>query len=417
MYCLNEASKRDVAAWIADHRPGTTLAREFYVEPAVYALELERIWRRGWLFVGHTCEIPAAGDYFTFAVDYDSLIVVRDDDRQIRALWNVCRHRGTQMCTEQSGHVGRFVCPYHQWTYRRNGDLAACRGMHDEIDKQTLGLLPAHVRELEGFIFVCLDDDPPAFDPLADQAAELLRPQGLDRARVAKAVDYLVDANWKLVWENNRECYHCNANHPQYIQANFDHYNADDTSPRIRDQIEAAIARTENSLAAAGLAYSHKDSGMCGFPDAEQNIWYAANRTPLVEGFVSETMDGSQVAPLMGDYESAETGTLRFRTMPNMWFHASCDHAVSTRLLPAGLNATQVRVTWLVDAEAKEGVDYQLEDVMPFWQFTSEQDWELCKRAQQGVLSSRYISGPLSRHKEYNVDSFIRWTLHQLSQD
>ena len=75
---------------------------------------------------------------------------------------------------------------------------------------------------------------------------------------------------------------------------------------------------------------------MTQFPDADRNGWFAANRTPLVEGYVSETMDGRQVAPLMGDYTDADVGTLRIRTLPNMWHHASCDHAVTTRLLPAG---------------------------------------------------------------------------------
>jgi Rieske 2Fe-2S family protein len=99
-----------------------------------------------------------------------------------------------------------------------------------------------------------------------------------------------------------------------------------------------------------------------------------------------------------------------------MWFHASCDHAVSTRLLPTGLQRTAVRVTWLVDEKAVEGRDYRLEDIMPFWQLTSEQDWELCVRAQKGVNSSHYVPGPFSTYKEYNVDSFVRWCLHQLAE-
>ena len=109
---------------------------------------------------------------------------------------------------------------------------------------------------------------------------------------MAKIVDYEVAANWKIVWENNRECYHCNVNHPQYIKANFDHYNADDTNERIQARISTAVARSEEKWAAAGLAVSHRRSGMTQFPDVERNGWYSANRTPLVEGYVSETIDG-----------------------------------------------------------------------------------------------------------------------------
>ena len=156
---------------------------------------------------------------------------------------------------------------------------------------------------------------------------------------------------------------------------------------------------------------------MAPFPDPEQNLWYAANRTTLVDGYLSESMDGRQVAPLMGDYHNADVGTLRMRTMPNFWNHSSCDHAVSTRLLPAGPQRTNIRLIWLVDKDAVEGTDYELEDVMPFWQLTSEQDWELCERAQRGVNSSHYTPGPYSTHKEYNVDGFVRWYLRQLAEE
>jgi Rieske 2Fe-2S family protein len=399
---------------IAARTPGYSLAGEFYSSDAVYRSELDRIWRRGWLFVGHTCEIPRAGDYLTFAVDADSLIVIRDDEGEINALWNVCRHRGTQICDEPHGKAGRLVCPYHQWTYARDGSLVSCRGMQEDVDKGQLGLLRAEARQVAGMIFVSLSENPPDFQAAAESLGPVVQPQGLERAKVAKIVDYDVAANWKIVWENNRECYHCNVNHPEYIKANFDHYNADDTSERIQARISDAVARSEEKWAAAGLAVSHHRTGMTEFPGPGPSGWFAANRTPLVEGFKSETLDGRQAAPLMGDYTDADVGTLRVRTLPNLWNHSSCDHAVSTRLLPAGRNRTAIRVTWLVDENAIEGRDYQLADLMPFWQLTSEQDWRLCEQVQIGVNSSRYLPGPLSTYKEYNVDAFLRWYLEQL---
>jgi Rieske 2Fe-2S family protein len=412
---LTAQENQSLRELIAAREPGYGLPGEFYSSEAVYRAELERIWRRGWLFVAHTCEIPAPGDYLTFCVDADSLIVIRDDDGSIKALWNVCRHRGTQICSEPQGKVGRLVCPYHQWAYGRDGSLVSCRGMQEDLDKSQLGLLRAPVRELAGMIFVSLADNPPDFDAAAVAVGPVLRPQGLDRAKVAKIVDYEVAANWKIVWENNRECYHCNVNHPQYIKANFDHYNADDTNERVRSRLEKAVAHSEQKWAEAGLAVSHRQSGMTQFPGPGPDGWFAANRTPLVEGFHSETLDGRQAAPLMGDYTDADVGTLRVRTLPNMWNHSSCDHAVTTRLLPAGRLRTAVRVTWLVDRDAVEGRDYRLEDLMPFWQLTSEQDWALCEQAQKGMSSSHYLPGPFSTYKEYNVDAFVRWCLEQLS--
>lgn len=414
MSSLSAHDSQRIAELIASRQANYSLPRGFYSEEAIYQAELDAVWRRGWLFVGHTCEIAEPGDYITFAVANDSLIVIRGDNGEINALWNVCRHRGTQICDEESGRAGRLVCPYHQWTYGRDGALLSCRGMQDDLDKASFGLLRAPVKQVAGLIYVSLSDNPPPFDQAASTIDCVARPQGLDRAKVAKIVDYDVAANWKVVWENNRECYHCNVNHPQYIKANFDHYNADDTSERIQAKISSAVARSEEKWANEGLAVSHRETGMTQFPDAERNCWYAANRTPLVDGYVSETMTGQQVAPLMGDYSDSDVGTLRIRTLPNMWHHASCDHAVSTRLLPAGRERTAVRVTWLVDREAVEGKDYRLEDIMPFWQLTSEQDWELCERAQMGISSSRYVPGPLSTYKEYNVDAFLRWCLYQL---
>ena len=417
MPSLTAEENKSIARLIAEREPGYSLPGEFYSSELVYRAELESIWRRGWLFVAHTCEIRSPGDYFTFSVGDDSLVVIRDDDGQIHALWNTCRHRGTQICSEGRGKVGRLVCPYHQWTYARDGSLVSCRGMQDDVDKSQLGLLRAQVRELEGLIFVSLADDPPDFGDVQEQIGPIVKPQGINRASVAKIVDYEVPANWKLLWENNRECYHCNVNHPQYIKANFDHFNADDTNERTQTRIERAVARSQEKWTSTGLAVSHHRGGMTQFPNAEKNGWFAANRTPLVEGYVSETMDGRQVAPLMGDYTDADVGTLRIRSLPNMWHHASCDHAVTTRVLPAGVHRTLVRVTWLVKENAVEGRDYRLEDIMPFWQLTSEQDWDLCAIAQKGVNSSHYVPGPYSTYKEYNVDAFVRWCLQQLTVD
>jgi Rieske 2Fe-2S family protein len=403
-----------IAALANELRPGWSLPGEFFSGDAIYRADVERIWRQGWLFAGHTCEIPQPGDYFTLEVDADSLIVIRGDDGAIRGLHNVCRHRGSLICTEAAGHSKRLVCPYHQWTYGLDGELLACRGMPDGFEKSHFGLKQLPVREVGGLIYLSLAGTPPDFEPANQLISPLVRPQGFSRAKVAKAVTYLVKANWKLIWENNRECYHCNVNHPQYIKANFDHYNADDTSPRIQAEIEAALRRNEQKRGTARLATTHKRIGMTSFPNADNNIWFSANRTPLVDGYVTESMDGKVVAPLMGDYQEPWADTLRIRTLPNFWNHSSCDHGVSTRLLPVGPQLTSVRVWWLVDAGAVEGRDYELATLMPFWQLTSEQDWEICERQQRGINSSAYSPGPYSTYKEYNVDSFVRWYLKSL---
>jgi Rieske 2Fe-2S family protein len=394
---------------------GFGLPRPFYHDELIYQADLETIWRGGWLFAGHTCQVPTPGDYFLYELEDDSVIIVRGDQGEINAFHNVCRHRGSIICAQPEGSVKRFVCPYHQWTYGRDGRLLVWRGMQEGLDKSQLGLHRVHVRQVEGLIYICLADEPPDFDPVYELLAPLIKPQGFQHAKIATIMDYEIHANWKLVWENNRECFHCNVNHPQYIKANFDHYNADDTIDRVARELALVTERSEAKWSASGLAITRDEVGMTEFPDPERNIWYSSNRTPLVDGYLSETMDGKLVAPLMGDYsDPADVGTLRMRSLPNFWNHSSCDHGVSTRLTPAGLHKTKVRLIWLVDEDAVEGRDYTLESMTPFWWLTSDQDREICENAQRGVNSRAYTPGPLSTYKEYNVDRFLRWYLRQL---
>ena len=399
---------------ITEHKAGHALQREFQTDPGIYQLDVDRIWRRGWLFAGHACQVKRPGDYFVFDVDTDSVIVIRGDDERIHALHNTCRHRGMKVCQRESGHAARIVCPYHQWSYARNGDLVACGGMDrdGDLDRRDYGLHRVHAREVGGLVFVCLAAEPIPFEPAAQALAPLLGPQGFERARVAAARDYEVRANWKLVWENNRECWHCNANHPQYVKANYDNAPIDDAA--LRREIEAQAHATSARLEADGLLIDYREAGMAPFPAPD--CWWSINRTPLVPGWVTESMDGKPVAPLMGGYSTRDVGTLRMRTMPNFWNHASSDHAVSTRLAPAGPQTTRVQVQWLVHEDAVEGTDYELDALLPFWELTSVQDWTLCEKNQAGVNSSAFTPGPYSTKREYNVIRYTEWYLHEIAR-
>ena len=120
------------------------------VDEDIYRVDLERIWRRSWLFAGHACQVPQPGDYFTFDVGTDPLIVIRGDDGAVRCLHNVCRHRGTVICDAPAGRAGKLVCPYHQWVYGRDGSLLACRGMQEDLERSTLGLKPVRTEVVGG---------------------------------------------------------------------------------------------------------------------------------------------------------------------------------------------------------------------------------------------------------------------------
>ena len=404
----------DLDALLATRRDGYGMPRDFYRTPPLYDAELAHIWRAGWLFAGFACEIAQPGDYITLSVGGSSVLVMRDDEGSVRAFHNVCRHRGTMLCRADAGHVRAIVCPYHSWTYSRAGELVNCQGMHEGVDKPALGLKPLATEVIAGLVYVSLAAEPPDARPLRDAFGIAAAPQGFERAKIAKVVDYDVAANWKLVWENNRECYHCVRCHPQYVKANFDVYDEATASPAIREKMAAAVARAQSKWAAQGIAVTHAHGGLATFPDPERNLWFAADRTVLAEGWQTESMDGRRVAPLMGSYRDADVGVLRMRSLPNFWVHASCDHAVAARLLPVDARTTRVRGYWLVDQDAREGVDYDLDTLLPFWHMTNEQDWEICRFQQMGVDSVGYEPGPLSRVKEYNVDAFIRWYLARM---
>ncbi len=401
-----------LAEALAAHRPGHALAREFHTDASIYDEEIARIWRRSWLFAGFSLEAPSQGDFFSFVLGDDSLLLVRAQDGELHALHNTCRHRGSRVCDQAAGNTTRWVCPYHQWSYALDGTLLGAGGLERELDLSDHDLVRAPVVEVGGLVYVWLGlGAPEPFGGAERALGGALAQQGLDRARIAHRVDYAVNANWKLVWENNRECWHCHVRHPEYVQANFD------AVPDTERNRELSATRAEQHRVALGVQPTvteltpdeHNQPGLYRFPAPGR--WWSANRTPLMPGFVTESLDGAPVSTLMGDYAGRDTGTLRVRTVPNMWMHASSDHAVVTRLLPAGPDLTRVSVHWLVDAAAQEGHDYTLDTLLPFWQLTSEQDWTLCERNHAGVRSPAYIPGPYSPAREYNVQAFVDWYL------
>jgi Rieske 2Fe-2S family protein len=382
-------------------RPGFSLPQPFYTADDIFRLDVERVFSRRWLFAGFSFQAPRPGDYFTFEVGDDSLIVVRSDDEQLRALFNTCRHRGSRLCNEEAGHCGKLVCPYHQWVYERDGRLASARAMGGEFEKGDYPLHAAHLEEVAGLIYVCLASEPPDFGPGRRTIEPFVAPHGLDRAKVCVRQDYIVEANWKLIFENNRECYHCPVGHPEFCRVNFDVGMPGD--PRNDDAYRETFAQMKTFWEGLGLPV-----GPVNFPDGE---WFRCARVPLREGHVTESLDGQPVAPLMGGLQERNLGSLRLINLPNAWFHFNSDNVNSTQLFPIGPHQTRARLCWLVDAAAVEGRDYQPVRVAEFWKVTTEQDWKLCENNHAGVRSSRYQPGPLSSVTEAGVEHFHQWYL------
>lgn len=201
-----------------------TLPGEYYTSPGIFATERERIFGRFWLLVGHVSELAHAGSYFLAEVDRESIVVLRDADGKVGAFHNVCRHRGSRLCTAPRGELGHALqCPYHAWTYGLDGRLvAAPRFAREEGgDTSELGLLPVQVDTWGPLVFVNPDSEaPPLLEQLED-VPERIAAAGidLDALRFHRRVEWEVEANWKISAENFLECYHCPVAHPGFSAA------------------------------------------------------------------------------------------------------------------------------------------------------------------------------------------------------
>src|SRR6266699_1286862 len=194
-----------------------TLPQHYFVSPEIFAKEQAVIFSTQWVCVGHQSEIAKAGDYFVREVAGESLIIVRDKRGEIHGFFNVCRHRGTRLCEEESGHLSAAIqCPYHAWTYGLDGRLIGAPHM-DEVagfDKADYSLHTANLALWEGFIFVNLADALTPLDKVFAPLAGKFSHWNLPQLRSAKRIEYDVRANWKLIFENYSECYHCPGVHP-----------------------------------------------------------------------------------------------------------------------------------------------------------------------------------------------------------
>ena len=388
------------------HAPGFALEREMYVDAGVFAREMERIFRERWLFAGHSCEIAQRGDYMTWEIGGAPLVVVRDESGVVRALHNVCRHRGSIVCTKDKGRAKRLVCPYHAWSYNLDGSLLRAPMMEEGFDRSRYGLKRAHAEEFDGLIFVSLATEPTPFQLLREHLSPILRTQGMGKGKIAAIRDYELNVNWKIVVENNRECYHCDANHHGYVSVQYD---TDNDNPAMQAEIAERLAECTSRWQAQGIDVSRVNTSSTSTAE-----WFRANRTPVRKGMVTESPDGAQVCRvLMGGLTDPDTGTARANTNVNFWCHANSDYAHTVRITPVTPTKTVVRGYWLVDENAVEGRDYEADRIVAFHDQVMSEDWEICRRQWRGVMSPAYEPGPYAP-KEQNVSRYIDWYMTEM---
>ena len=388
-------------------RSGFTLEQPFYTREDIFRLDLEKVVTPQWHYVDHVGQLPNRGDYLLYEFAGESVIIVRADDGELHAHFNVCRHRGSRVCLEPKGNVKRLVCPYHAWAYALDGTLRSARQMPDDFEPDDYALPSCLITVVEGLIFINFSDRESAeladMDLVSENLLPYVTPHGMTRAKIVHREVYPTYANWKLVVENFRECYHCSPSHPEYAQVN--------AYVRAGEREQGSYADTVTAWAKKNEQMG-RESGFQHFPYAPQphNAW----RMPIQEGFLTLTQDGTPAGPLMGnfkEYDGAETGVF---FGPLSCFYFGNDHATTFRFTPVSATFTEVTLTWLVHEEAVEGVDYDVDHLKWMWDVTTIQDTTIINNNQKGVNSSRYSPGRYSE-RETGSARFVAWYLSRLS--
>jgi Rieske 2Fe-2S family protein len=364
--------------------PGGPLARtlpgRFYHDPAIFALEQARLFGRLWVAVGRVDQFPAAGHYRTVRVGDESVLVVRGEDGRLRALLNVCRHRGARLCPDERGQTRTLQCRYHAWTYGLDGRLLRAPGLQDaaDFDRGAFGLVPVALDTWEGLVWVSLAADPP---PVAEQILPQLADRLGDTGRltayrmgalaVAGTLEYEVEANWKVIVENFMECYHCAPMHPELVRL----------LPAFRSG-----ATQEHGLG-----------------------------TRLADDAEALTVSGRAPAPpfpgLAPGHERHYYGMV---VRPNVFLNLLPDHVIVHTLTPVSPDRSRVRCDWLFDPGAVARPGFDAADTVALFDRVNRQDWEVCEWVQAGVRSRAFAAGGVYVPIERHIRGFNDFVLAQL---
>ena len=344
--------------------PGAkTLPRQYFISKEIFTQEQDRIFSSHWLCIGHQSQLAQARDFFVQEAAGESLIILRDQHEELRAFYNVCRHRGTRLCEEKTGQLGAAIqCPYHGWTYGLDGRLAGAPHMDKAygFDKAAHSLHTVGLALWEGFILINLASNPRPLEKVFAPLAGKFSHWNLPKLRSAQRIEYDVRANWKLIFENYSECYHCPLVHP-------------------------------------GL------SKLSPYDSAENDLCEG----PFLGGFMSInkgkslTMSGNACA--LGVNGIADPGRAHDRDrvfyysiFPNMLLSMHPDYVMVHQIWPQSPDRALVRCDWFFHAEAFGRPDFHPNDAVDFWDMTNRQDWHVCELSQQGIASRAYQPGPYS---------------------
>ncbi len=407
----NAGDVRWVDALVAAQPRRHSLGQAFYTHPAIFERDRDRIFRNHWILAGHASQIPEPGDYLLFEFAGESIILVRDAGGDVRAHFNVCRHRGSRILLEPAGRARTMTCRYHGWTYAADGSLQSAPRMPEDFRREAHGLVPCALRVVAGLIFVSLSEPPgPDLDSIVAGLEPYLRLHGIADARLAHRESYPVHANWKLTVENYLECYHCKPAHPEYCGVEIKADKIGDGSPAAMARYEARLGPWQARAAARGQTLAEFGTELPldeGLPRAQ---FGAAYRSPMRESHLSATEDGRPVAPLMGTFREFDGGETALGLGPFTYMLAYNDYATFFQFVPRDAEHSEMVISWLVKGSAREGVDYDRARLTWLWSVTTEQDKSIIEANAAGIRSNRYQPGPSSL-LESDLDGFREWYL------
>jgi Rieske 2Fe-2S family protein len=362
---------------LARLEPG--LPASWYRDPAHYERELEVFWYRKWICVARVEELAAPGDWKRLRVGTQSVIVLRDDAGGVRAFHNTCRHRGSVLCTQESGRFprGRIVCPYHAWTYGLDGRLVATPRRMETPDfrLEDFPLFEVAADCWGGFVFIHVETEPEPLAASIGDREERYRRYSFGELRIGKRIVLDVQANWKLLAENFSECFHCPPVHPQFCR----------------------------------IVTSYQEAGAWGLRGV------AESRPEYKEGAQTLTLDGSARLPAFQGLNEEERRRLYAADMvpPNLFLNVHPDYVNSQLMFPTGPESVRMVYDWLFEPRHLPLAEPDIAHYVALWDITNRQDARNCEWQQQGVQSREFRHG-VYVPQEFDVHRFAEWVRKEL---
>lgn len=337
-----------------------TLERRYYTSREVFDAETEKVFLTHWLYAGRVSALARPGSFFVRDIDTESVIVLRDHEGVVRAHHNVCRHRGTRLVNEPEGELPKTIqCGYHAWTYALDGALVGAPYM-DEVAsfcKKDYPLKAVAVAEWEGCVFVNLAGEP---EPFEDAFAPLIDKFGaweMADLEIAHTITYEIAANWKLVFQNYSECYHCPSLHPVL-----------------------------NRLTPFRDAWN----------DLEEGPFLGGPMQMAIEGG-SMTMTGQRCAAPLAGVSGEDLNRVQYYTIfPNLLLSLHPDYVLLHRIDRLAPDRTVIVCDWLFHPRSMAEPDFDPSGAIEFWNMTNNQDWAVSELSQRGISSRAYTPGPYS---------------------